>query len=91
MQQLGVINRQLTEILSKVGPSSELGQTILDVLKKLSRHAEPGSVTPQQEANQLQKAQLQNAQNGQVLQMLRQQGNQPQGGPAQPGQPGKAA
>lgn len=91
VQQIGVINRQLTEILAKVGTSSELGMTVLDVLKKLSKHVQPGSVTPQGEANQLQKAQLQNAQNSQVLQMMRQKTNQPPGGGEGGAQPGQAA
>lgn len=81
VQRLGVVIRMLTEILPMVGAPSEEGQSILTAIKSLSRHVRPGAVTPAAEANQLQRAQLQNIQNASLLQKLRQQQMAPQGAP----------
>lgn len=90
MQRLGVVIRLLTETLPMVGATSEVGGSVLDAIKTLSKHVRPGAVTPAAEANQLQKAQFQNAQNSQMLARLRQP--MPGGGTGggQPGMPPQA-
>ena len=80
MQKVGTALKMLTEALADYGATSDEGQAIVSSLKMLGKLAKPGSVSAAGEANQLQKAQFQNAQNGQMLQMLRQQG-QGQGQP----------
>lgn len=88
VQRLGVVIKQLTDILPLVGATTEVGEAIMSALRSLGKHVKPGAVTPAAEANQLQRAQLQNAQNGQVLQRLKQmaaggQGPPGAGGPQQ--------
>jgi hypothetical protein len=80
MQKVGTALKMLTEALNSYGPTSDEGAQLVTAIRTLQKIAKPGSVSQQGEANQLQKAQFQNAQNGQMLQMLRQQDQQPQGG-----------
>ena len=80
MQKVGTALKMLTEALNAYGPTSDEGSQLVTAIRTLQKIAKPGSVSQQGEANQLQKAQFQNAQNGQMLQMLRQQG-QGQGQP----------
>lgn len=84
VQRLGVVLRMLTETLPMVGATSEVGKSVLNAIKDIAKHVKPGSVTPAGEANQLQKAQLQNAQNASILQRLR----AGQAGPGAGGPPG---
>jgi hypothetical protein len=89
MQKVGTALKMLTEALADYGATSEEGQTIAKIITMAGKLAKPGSVSASGEANQLQKAQFQNAQNGQMLQMLKQQQQPPQGG-APGGAPGIA-
>jgi hypothetical protein len=89
MQKVGTALKMLTEALGDYGPTSEEGQTIAKIITMAGKLAKPGSVSPAGEANQLQKAQFQNAQNGQMLQALKQQQGQQGGGP--PGAPPQIA
>ncbi len=81
MMKVGTALKILTAALNDYGPTSEEGQGILKALTALSKLAKPGSVSPAGEANQLQKAQLQNAQNSQLMAATKQGMNQP-GAPA---------
>jgi hypothetical protein len=45
MQRLGLVIKQLTEILPLAGASSDIGKTVLDVLTKLTKHVPIGSNT----------------------------------------------
>lgn len=87
MQKVGTALKMLTEALNDYGPTSDEGSQLVGAIRTLQKIAKPGSVSQQGEANQLQKAQFQNAQNGQMLQMLRQQGQQGQQPPAPGGAP----
>jgi hypothetical protein len=91
MQKVGTALKMLTEALADYGATSEEGQKIVSALKNLGTLSKPGSVSPAGEANQLQKAQFQNAQNGQMLQMLNKQQQQPPGGGGAPGAPPQVA
>ncbi len=73
-----------------VGAGSDVGQAVLDALKKLSKFVPPGSVTPAAQRNQLQATAMKQGQNNQQMQMLKQMQAGGQGGGAQPQQP-KAA
>jgi hypothetical protein len=79
MQKVGTALKMLTEALNAYGPTSDEGAQLVTAIRTLQKIAKPGSVSAAGEANQLQKAQFQNAQNGQMLQMLKQQEQQPPG------------
>lgn len=77
LQRLGVITKQLEEMLPLVGASSPLGQDILDALKKFTKHVPAGSVSPQAQKNTLEQALMKSIQNGQQMSALK---AQPPGG-----------
>jgi hypothetical protein len=85
MQKLGLVVKQLTDLLPMLGAASEPGKDVLKAIQMLAKHVPPGAVTPAGEQQQLQNMQLKNAQNNQQMQMLRQQMGQ--GGGASPGMP----
>lgn len=90
VQQAALLADAASEILAKVGAASELGLVIQDFIRKVSKIAQPGMVSPAAKQNQLDNMQRQNAQNGQQVALLRarqQQQNQPPGG----GSPAAAA
>lgn len=80
MMKVGTALKMLTAALNDYGPTSEGGQEILKALTSLSKLAKPGSVSPAGEANQLQKAQLQNAQNSSLMAATKQGMDQQQAG-----------
>lgn len=82
LQRLGLVVQQLQEILPQVGAGSDVGQVILDSLKKLAKFVPPGSVTPAGQRQQIQNMMQKQAETNQQMQLLR----QPPGGqmPAQP-------
>jgi hypothetical protein len=88
IQRLGGVVNQLAEILPLAGPTSELGNAIMDAIKKFSKHVPAGANTPASERNDLQRRMMQNQQQqAQMQQMMRPQGQgggaQPAGGPPQ--------
>lgn len=90
LQALGLVVQKLGEIVPLVGAGSDVGQVVLDALKKLSKFVPPGSVTPANQRNQLEKMAQQQGQTNQQMQALQQMRQQGQGG-AQPGQTRAAA
>lgn len=88
MQKLGSVVKQLTELLSMVGATSEIGKDVMPVISKLAKHVPPGAVTPASEANNIQNMALKNAQNQQMLQSMKPGA---QGGQAPPQMPPMAA
>lgn len=88
-QRLGVIIRQLEQLIPLTGSTSEIGQTVLKMLNMAAKHIEPGEVTPAAERNTLDQLQMRNMQNQQMNQQLRAQ--PPAGGAAQPQRPPAAA
>jgi hypothetical protein len=85
VQKLGTILKTLTEVLSMVGASSEMGKELLPMITKLAKLVPPGSVSPAGEANNIQNMALKNAQNTQMMQMMKQgAGGGGQGAPPPP-------
>ena len=82
LQKLGLVIQSLTDILPLVGASSDVGQFVLDMLKKGSKFVPAGSVTPASQRNQLEQMAMKQGQNNQQMMALKamQQGGQ------QPGQ-----
>ena len=78
-QRLGVVIRQLEQLVPLAGATSDLGKSILKALNDLGKHILPGEVTPAAERNTLESAMMQNQQNSAMQQQLRQQ---PPGGGA---------
>lgn len=72
LQRLGVVVKQLEQLLPMAGASSELGKDVLDALRKLTKHVPSGSVTPAAEKGQLERTMMANTQNNQQMQALRQ-------------------
>jgi hypothetical protein len=86
LQRLGVVLKQLEQLLPLVGAASEIGKDVMGCLTKLSKHVPEGAVTPAAEKNTLEAAQRQNMQNSQMQSQLRAQ----QGAQGQPPKPAAA-
>ena len=80
MQRVGVLVKQMTDILPMVGATSELGQTLMKAMTSLAKHVPPGSTSNAAEKNSIEKMAMQNQQNGAMQQQLK----QPGAGGAQP-------
>ena len=92
MQRVGLVIKQLTEILPMAGATSDIGKTILDVLGKLAKHVPSGSNTQASERNAIDQMAMKNAQAAQTNKALQQPQGGQQGGPPGGGQmPGMAA
>lgn len=72
LQALGLIVQKLGEIIPMVGAGSDVGQVVLDALKKLAKFVPAGSVSPASQRNQLEKMATQQGQNNQQMQALQQ-------------------
>lgn len=70
VQRLGIVVKQLTDLLPLVGGTSELGQEIMKTIQKLAKHVQPGAVSPAGEKNQLQQALMQNEKNRSMMQQM---------------------
>ena len=93
-QRLGVIIRQLEQMVPQIGATSEIGKDVLKALSMFTKHIQPGEVTPAAERNTLEQTMMQNQQNQAQMQQMRQQppaGGQPPGGGQQPPRPQAAA
>ena len=86
MQRLGLVIKQLTEILPLAGASSDIGKTVLDVLTKLTKHVPAGSNSQASERNAIDQMAMKNAQAAQTNKALQ----HPQGGQGQPPMGGQA-
>lgn len=71
MQKLGVVLQGLQDLVPLVGASSDVGQAVLDALKKLAKFVPPGSVTPAAQRNQLEQTAMKQGQNNQQMQQLK--------------------
>ncbi len=85
MQKLAMIVKQMTELLPLLGAGSEPGQAVLKCLSSLSKHVQPGSVSPVAEQNHLQEAMMNNIRNAAMMKQMQAAGMQGGGGP--PGAP----
>lgn len=87
-QRLGMIIKQLEEIIPMAGATTDIGKACLDALNKLVKYVPPGSVNPAQQKNNIEQMAMKNAQQNQQMQALKAQrmGGQGQPGAAQPPQ-----
>lgn len=89
MQKLAMALKILTDALPLIGATSEVGHQVMDTIKKLSKHIQPGAMNPAAERNNIEQMAMRNQQNSQMQQQMRaQQGG---GGAPQPAQMPKAA
>jgi hypothetical protein len=85
---LGLVLKQLGELIPMAGATSEMGMAIMDMIKKGSRYVPEGSVSPAAEKNQIDNMAMKNTQNNAQMQAIMAQRQQPGGGQAQPGAAG---
>jgi hypothetical protein len=90
-QKLGLIVKQLEEIIPMAGAASEIGKAALEALNKLVKLVPAGSVTPAAQKNNIEAMAMKNAQQNQQMQALKQQRMQEGQGGGQPPQAGQAA
>lgn len=83
LQRVGVIVKQVQDLMNLVGATSETGQGLLKALNILVKMVPAGTVSPAAEKNMLEQAQMRNTQNMAQNQQLKQQRMQPPGGAAQ--------
>ena len=85
MAKLGLIVRQLEQLVPLLGVGTEAGQAVVKALTNLSKHVQPGAVSPGAEQSGLQQLMMKLKQNGPMLaQMQNKQGG---GGSAPPPTP----
>ena len=82
MQRVGVIVKQMAEILPMVGATTELGAALMKAMTALGKHVPPGTTDNVAERNAIEKMAMQNAQQGKMVQQMR--GAQPGQGAAPP-------
>ncbi len=82
-QKLGLVLKQLGELIPLAGATSEMGMAIMDMIKKGSKYVPQGSVTPAAEKNQIDNMAMQNTKNNAQMQAIMAQKQQ--------GQPAAAA
>lgn len=73
MQKLGMAIKLMTDALSLIGATSEVGHQIMDSIKKLSKHVQPGTMNPASERNNIEQMAMRNQQNSQLQQQMKQQ------------------
>lgn len=77
---LGMGLLALERSLPMLGAASEPGKDVLQSISRLSKHVPPGSVTPTDIKNALQKLMIEQEQFGMQMQQMKQAQQQPQGG-----------
>ena len=87
LQKLGVVVKQLEDLIPMFGVTTEAGVAVMDTLKKLVKFVPPGSVTPASEKNMLEQAMMRNVANNAQVQALRQSQTQGQMAPPPPAMP----
>lgn len=85
LQRVGVIVKQVQDLMGLVGATSETGQGLLKALNILVKMVPAGTVSPAAEKNMLEQAQMRNTQNMATSAQLKQQRTQPPGGAPPPG------
>lgn len=91
MQRVGVVIKQVQDIMQLVGAGSEMGKKLLKALNVLVDLAPAGNVSNASERNMLEQSLMRNTQNGQQQQMLKQQQAKQAAGGAQGGPPAQGA
>lgn len=88
LQRVGVVIKQLQDVMQMVGAASEPGKDLLKALNILVKLVPAGNVSNASERNMLEQSLMRNTQNGQQQQMLKQSMQKPPGGaPAAAAQP----
>ena len=84
LQRVGVVIKQVQDIMQMVGAGSEPGKDLLKALNILVKMVPSGNVSNASERNMLEQSLMRNTQNGQQQQMLKQSQAQkpPAGQPA---------
>ncbi len=72
LQRLGLVIKQLEQLVPLLGAGSEPGKAVLEALTKLSKHVPSGSVTPGAERANIDRMGMQNAANNQAMAQMRQ-------------------
>lgn len=72
MQKVGVLVKQVQDIMNLVGAGSEMGKKLLKVLNTLVAIAPAGNVSNASERNMLEQSLMKNTQNGQTIAALKQ-------------------
>lgn len=81
LQKVGVMVKQVQDVMQMVGAGSEIGKDLLKVLNILVKMAPAGNVSNASERNILEQSLMKNTQNGQTMAALKQS----QSAPAKPG------
>lgn len=95
-QRLGLIIKQLEEIIPMAGATTDIGKACLDALNKLVKYVPAGSVNPAAQKNNIEQMAMKNTQQNAQMQALKAQrmqggqGGQPPQAQGQP-MPGQAA
>lgn len=87
LQRVGVIIKQVQDVMALVGAGSEPGKDLLKALNILVKMVPAGNVSNASERNMLEQSLMRNTQNGQQQQMLKQSqqaSGQPPAGAAPP-------
>src|SRR5215468_5477654 len=80
MNAIGTVVNKLMEVLSMVGPTSDIGKTLMDVIQKLTKHVKPGDTSQAAQRNVIREMEQKNLQASQTNKQL-------QGGGGMPGMP----
>ena len=83
MKRVGLVVKQLTEVLQLAGATSDIGKDILKAINMLVKHVPSGAVTPADDRNNIERMSMQNTQNSQMQQQMKQQAAQGGGQPPQ--------
>ena len=73
MQRLGLVIKQLQEVLPLANATSDLGKDVLKALNMLVKHVPAGSSSPAAEKNNIENLAMRNAQQGLASRQLAQQ------------------
>ena len=84
-QRLGLVIKQLEELIPMAGATTDIGKACLDALNKLVKFVPAGSVSPASAKNNIEQMAMKNAQQSQTMKSM-----SPGGGGAGGGQPGAA-
>ena len=79
IKMAGMALKALEQAVPLLGAASDPGRDVLSAIKLVSKHVPPGSVSPSDVMQILQKLMLQQQQFGQQMNQMRQQGAQPAG------------
>lgn len=78
LKRVGLVVKQLSELLPLAGAGSDVGKDILKALNILAKHVPSGSVSPADEKGEMERRSMANTQNNAQMQALRQSQQPPQ-------------